>query len=965
MFEANLKPHQKVVKPKKARRVIGLAFFLCTALSAQAQTNIVLGTAFGTNYGVLATSSQISSLIDSKGSLTINYAGTTRVTLTNQVDGTIKVANNFDQFTIDAGGGSISNGDEKSVLDVNGGTNLIINGGSFIGTAGSSTTTLPPFPGGGTSYSYSTNAARGGLIYNVQKARIINSHFGGATYALDESTIYGTEGLRVATTGLSLSNAVVTGGNGQKVYSANTDTYSVGGYGLHAENSSVVNITNGTVRGGQAGNAQADDGRTSYSIGGHGIYLKDSTLTIQSGTFQGGNSGTADISRAGHGVYAENATVNIHGGTLTGGTSSTSGSGLYAIDSTVFIDGANTTMQGGVDATAFTAINSDVTINEGTFTGGTGATAPFGFSSQANTGHTNNIMLNGGTFNRIGFSGGGTQYLTAGTNGLTVTGELEQNGGFLIVTNLDNAAFQRTILNAGSMQFANAFTLENDGYFTLASADSSVELLNGGNLTFASGSTNFIAVDSEGNSGLFQAGTINFQTNSSMSVISGITGLPAGTALTTTVAKASTALNVITASQTTNSATQANFEQNVNIIGIGSGRTGLQGILIENNNLKLEFATLTLREYWGVAGALGTLADELDSIANSDMLATIDEIADPDLSSKAIEQAYFTTFNNQEAALQGMRTAMGQSRSRNSEFRDQLKLTPLGAKGPAANSQLRGWIKYNGQYSTHNAEGINPEYYAVLNGGTVGIDTSIGSLLIGVSGGASHYLIAHDESDKAQSTTDAYQGNLYGTYGMKRGYLEASLAYGQNQVDTRTAEPFLIEGNFDATVASAYLGGGFDMFDIKDAVVFTPEASVQYSTYEQEAYTEESDVAVPRMIDDYDTDSLMSSLGMNIAMQNTQTLDTFGYRMDLRFHWMHEFNPDPDDMTFMLQGGTHSYPLSLPRMDEEVFRAGFGASFFNVMRQQPKNVMFRIDFDELFGDGFNAHNLSAKVVYAF
>jgi hypothetical protein len=52
-------------------------------------------------------------------------------------------------------------------------------------------------------------------------------------------------------------------------------------------------------------------------------------------------------------------------------------------------------------------------------------------------------------------------------------------------------------------------------------------------------------------------------------------------------------------------------------------------------------------------------------------------------------------------------------------------------------------------------------------------------------------------------------------------------------------------------------------------------------------------------------------------------------------------------------------------LDEDVYRVGIGGAFFNSSRRQPRNVMFRLDFDEYFGDGFNSHNFSAKVIYVF
>ena len=52
-------------------------------------------------------------------------------------------------------------------------------------------------------------------------------------------------------------------------------------------------------------------------------------------------------------------------------------------------------------------------------------------------------------------------------------------------------------------------------------------------------------------------------------------------------------------------------------------------------------------------------------------------------------------------------------------------------------------------------------------------------------------------------------------------------------------------------------------------------------------------------------------------------------------------------------------------MNEDIYGADVGAVFFNTKRSQPKNVLLRIGFDELFVDGLNPHNLSTQIIYAF
>ena len=633
-----------------------------------------------------------------------------------------------------------------------------------------------------------------------------------------------------------------------------------------------------------------------------GLAMDRSALTISNSTFRGGDTGAGLVAR-------NNSTLTIHSGIFTGGTGNTA---LYLQD-------------------------SDATIHDGTFTGNIGGTsiiAGDGLFSMLTGATTNQVNLYGGTFSSLAFYGidGSVQHFLAGTN-LTVQNGIIQDGGTVIVDDQSGGALTDIWIESGTMDFNHAFSMPNEG--TLGFGINEI-------------TNSFLTAE-----------TAYFHTNSTIEVNASAAGFTSGT---TNVVLLSTSGGIFMGDALTNRvATSADFTDD-NVTATVSGRTKLEDIFVDSGQfLRFHFTTLSLGDYWNVDGQMGMLANELEDINNPAMMATIDAIDDPDLSQAITETTYFTTFNTFQTAMQGLQAAVGQSVSRGAEFREQLKLVPPGAKGPERRNDLRGWAKFYGQFYAHDAEGLNQEYDTTLHGGVVGIDHSLGNLLVGISGGSGRYSTTRG-SDGEENTT-AYHGALYATYGTDRAFFDAGVAYGFNEVETRTTSPFILNGEFDAQIISGYFGGGYDLIDTQGGTVFTPEASIQYSTYKQDAYSETSDTAVPRNIDAFDADSLRSSLGINVSMLNTTALETVGFKLDGRAHWLHEFNPEPGNMTFSLEGG--DYQLAAPLLDEELFRVGFGFSFFNTLRQKPKNVLLRLDFDELFGDGFNSHNLSAKVIYAF
>jgi len=836
-MEKNYLKWRRGEQKKGALHWIVPALFLCSALFAQAATNWVSGTAYGTNYSALATAGSIASQFSTNGSLVIGHESTTNLALNHDISGFVVITNQASDFKVDATGTTVT-GSEGVVFSVVNATNLVITGGRFIGAMGTGSGGGPPIPG-------LEGDAIGGYITN-SAATISRSEFAG------------------------------------------------------------VNSTAGFV-------------------------MQRSELVVSNSIFRGGDNGI--------GLLAfDHSTVIIHSGSFTG----------------------------GVGTTAFYLQNSDATVSNGTFAGnidGTTIIAGDGLFSILTEATTNHVTLHGGDFSSLAFYGtnSSVQHFLAGTN-LVVQNGIVQNGGTVVVDNQNNSALQQITLLDGTMEFGQDLTLASNGVFSLYQG----QLASAGDLEFASDSM-LEFTTTAGGYATVMTDTATFQSNSTIKV-----DASAGfTSITNN-------LNVL---ETTNgifvgasSATTENFNSNVNLTVTTDWLTTFNGAFIDDGEaLRLQFVAQTWRDAWEADGQLGDLADELQLLDDGTM-ATIISSMDKESSKAATETTYFTVGNTFQTVLHGMQAAVGQSTSRGVEFREQLKLSssgsrgqhhsrPSGAGGPQRNNDLRGWAKYYGQRYSHDAEGLNPEYDTDLDGGVIGVDKSLGGLLVGISGGYGRYSTTSGIDGEENIT--AYHGSLYGTLGIGGGYLDAGVAYGFNQVENRTTSPFVLNGEFDAQMISAYLGGGYDLIDSKEGMVFTPEASIQYSMYEQEAYSETSDIAIPRNIDAFDADSLRSSVGLNVSVLDTMKFDTFSLKYDVRAHWIREFNPEPGSMDFSLAGGTDPYELAVPMLDEDLYRIGIGCSFFNTKRNQPKNVLFRIDFDELFGDGFNSHNLSVKIVYAF
>lgn len=920
---------------KKAMPFAACAFFLCLT-STHAQNNEASNSdVYGSNLDRAA----IDTFTAGETDLDIYNPLTTSLTLRHDVSGYVNISNGFSSFSISTTDGSLTSSNAPS-LSVFGGTNLTISGGSF----GGSIETLA---------SNEWTGANGGWFSNVANVVIEDASFIGQTIDNEEIDSGGgppipgqtTTGNASGSAGLMLeggtfadiSGTTISGGHAGTATEYQTNTFAIGGSGLAMSSSSVV-LSNVTVTGGNAGEATSFGEFTAFSFGGDAIAASNSTLTIHSGTFTPGTGGTAN------------------------GIETSGGAALYAYG------GSSVTNHGGTfngtgDLPAVIIEDSDLTTFGGTYGGA-------GLLSLTTGTETNQIDLLGGTFNELSFINLSNGVQQVSVSNISIFSEASFIGGTTEVENYDESSLQSVVILDADVTFKQDFSLTGNLFLfsTNSSANfTTLSVANGasvnagtgsitasGDISLASGSTLNLAVLTNG-AGNITAPNVTFETNSTLSVDASLAGFSSGVQTTEVITASITgfdtnAMNaeiIVSVNTNVDSRTSADFSQT------GSG-------------LAIIFSTASFADFWGATnGQFGALAVELEALATPEMNIIINNLGS-EKSAALVEETYFTTMNTFQVAKQGLDAAVGLALSRGTEFRDQILLPKdKGPLGPSLNPQndWRFWMKYYGNFYSRGEDGLNPEYDAIMHGGVLGMDKSFGKLLVGLAGGAGRYSI--DTDSNAEQNMNAFQGALYSTVGFGHSYIDAGLAYGYNDVESTTADPFSLKGEFDTHLLSAHLGGGFG-FDLeKIGTVLTPEASIRYTAYEQDGYTETGANAVPRTFDSFDSDSLVGTLGLNAAMMNENALEHFAFKIEGRAHWMREFNPEPGELNYQLVGGVNDYTIIYPFLDEDTIRLGVGFTFFNTKERALKNVLLRLDFDELFGEDFNSHNLSAKVIYAF
>jgi outer membrane autotransporter protein len=320
-----------------------------------------------------------------------------------------------------------------------------------------------------------------------------------------------------------------------------------------------------------------------------------------------------------------------------------------------------------------------------------------------------------------------------------------------------------------------------------------------------------------------------------------------------------------------------------------------------------------------------------------------------------------------ESAFQINQQVNGQLAARGTEFRSANGFAsskpnfgkqnqPIGVAGPDGEEEksLQGWIRAYGSFGNKDKTDKFTDYDSSSWGSVIGVDKSFGNLLIGVAGGFARTDL--DAGSAYDADIDTYHGSIYSTIGGESIYVDLAATYGIAKTE---AESVTVSDDFDSNFMSFYIGAG-KRFDVKEKISITPEASFLLSYYEQEEYTRTGLLGGGEM-EEYDTTSYISSLGANIAtLHHVDWLNRgLAFIPELRLHWLHEFEADPDDFKYTLD---KTYSFAVRPRDEDTLRLGVG---FDVWNWRYQSTKFEVDYDGLYSDTYSEHIFSGKISVKF
>ena len=240
--------------------------------------------------------------------------------------------------------------------------------------------------------------------------------------------------------------------------------------------------------------------------------------------------------------------------------------------------------------------------------------------------------------------------------------------------------------------------------------------------------------------------------------------------------------------------------------------------------------------------------------------------------------------------------------------------TPYEPSEQAANgTRFNAWGSFVGASSRTNAQDSIPGYNESMTGLVLGMDYTIGTKLTAGLAGSYTRQSLNQEDGSGDSAIKAFRGYVYGlwdenpeTEGL---YVSTALGFGTLRFDTDRDIRFL-----DREAESDHSGQDYSLlattgYDIRNGDwTIRPNLNLEYVFLHEEGYDESDADAMNLHVDDHDSQSLQSVLGINIARRCR--LKKAVLIPELRIAWMHEFMPEQDDMTsrFLATGSSFDTP---------------------------------------------------------
>tara|TARA_Y100001933_G_scaffold265275_1_gene339428 strand:+ start:25828 stop:37062 length:11235 start_codon:yes stop_codon:yes gene_type:complete len=228
--------------------------------------------------------------------------------------------------------------------------------------------------------------------------------------------------------------------------------------------------------------------------------------------------------------------------------------------------------------------------------------------------------------------------------------------------------------------------------------------------------------------------------------------------------------------------------------------------------------------------------------------------------------------------------------------------------------------KIYGIFSEQDAESGRSGYSSDGMGIQLGLDYQVNeNLILGLSLDYANTEVTFD-GGLGDIETDSFRVGPFATYFTENWFVNTSLTFGIHSSDgTRNDTATGVhESDYNASDVTFYLGGGYQ-YRLDENWMLTPTASMRYTYYNRDGYTETGTGGVT--YGDYDLSTLYSRLGARLSYQ-LYTMDMI-FIPEVMVGWEHEFLGDAGSGTTDLPGSS-AFSVNTGNPDENSIFFGTG-----------------------------------------
>ena len=240
----------------------------------------------------------------------------------------------------------------------------------------------------------------------------------------------------------------------------------------------------------------------------------------------------------------------------------------------------------------------------------------------------------------------------------------------------------------------------------------------------------------------------------------------------------------------------------------------------------------------------------------------------------------------------------------------------------ANENRWSSYAKFQSIFSDQNTSTNRTGYEATLFGGQVGVDYSFTPNF--AAGLALGYTATNADLDGGlgEIDDDTVRAGPYMSFTWDEWYVDGSLTVGYHFYNGQRSIPSLSQtanSDYSGYDVTGYFGGGYHI-ELEHDLRLTPMASVQYSSFEFEGFTETGAGGANLTVGDRHAESLRTRLGLNLSFKIDGASKVLPY---LYFGWEHElFNDDDIEASFAAGGNPFIIDTGARATDSIFFGAG-------------------------------------------